>query len=275
MRRAASYVLARLPAGWIRWLGRLQFRPVMGPVVRWVGRSVLAKEGVIRHGLGAGLHFDATHGAPGYLFGTSEPDEQAILSEYLKPGNVCYDIGANVGFFATLAARLVGKDGRVYAFEPNPVCAAQARKNAALNGFDHLEVVEAAVSSSSGRVRLHFGETSTMSSSIVWTAAAGDVEVAMVSVDEFVRNSHARGPTLVMIDAEGAEVEVLKGMHDTIRRHRPVILCEVHWINDEFLGYCAERLAPLGYVARPLTGDTFPTRPDRFHALLTPMPAVA
>jgi hypothetical protein len=92
-------LLARLPAGVIRWFGRLQFQiPALGPAIGWFGRNALADEGVIQHGVGAGLSFDARGGAPGFLYGTSEPHEQAALARVLRPGDVFYDIGANVGF---------------------------------------------------------------------------------------------------------------------------------------------------------------------------------
>jgi FkbM family methyltransferase len=268
--RVLSYFVSRLPAGWIRWAGRVRDRvPLFGPVVRWLARDVLASRGVIRHGIGAGLQFDARLGSGGYLLGLAEPHEQAALGRFLKPGDVFYDLGANIGFFTTLAARLVGDGGRVYAFEPNPECAAQARRNAALNGFSHVEVIEAAVSSASGRARLHLGGTN-LSSTIVDAAPGPEIDVALMSVDDFIRDRAARGPTLVMIDVEGAEVDVLRGMRETVARHRPFIMCEVHWINDAFLSYCADQLAPIGYSVRPLTGEQFPAEPARFHALLVP-----
>jgi FkbM family methyltransferase len=242
--------------------------PFLSPLVGWLARDVLAAEGTIRHGIGAGLRFDARRGSAGYLFGTAEPEEQAALARYLKADDVFYDLGANIGFFAVLAARLVGSSGRVYAFEPNPECSSEVRRNADLNGFSNVEVVEAAVSSTSGRTWLRLGDTN-LSSAIAGNSENG-IEVALTSVDDFIREKSPRPPTLVMIDVEGAEIEVLKGMRETISRHRPLIMCEVHWIGDEFFRYCAEHLTPASYALRPLDGREFPTKPERFHALLLP-----
>lgn len=265
-----SWLIAKLPAGWIRWIGHLQFTiPIVGPFIGWFGRKVLASQGTIRYGIGKGLKFDAKGGTAGYLFGTAEPHEQDALARHLKPGDVFYDVGANVGFYATLAAHLVGGRGQVYAFEPNPTCSSQVRRNAELNGFAHVEVVEAAVSSSSGRTRLRLGNI-TGASTIMRGAESEGIEVALTSVDDFVRERSARAPTLVMIDVEGAEIEVLKGMRETIGRHSPIIMCEVHWIGAEFLEYCHEHLVPRGYTVEPLEGEQFPTEPLRFQALLTP-----
>jgi FkbM family methyltransferase len=268
-RRFLSFLASRLPSRWIRWGGRIRERfPILTPVVSWLARDVLAAQGVIRHGIGAGLRFDARRGSAGYLFGTAEPEEQAALARYLKAGDVFYDLGANIGFFAVLAARLVGNSGRVYAFEPNPECSTEVRRNADLNGFSHVEVVEAAVSSKSGRARLRLGDTN-LSSAIAGSSDAG-IDVALTTVDDFMRDRSPRPPTLVMIDVEGAEIDVLRGMRETITRHCPVIMCEVHWIGAEFLRYCAQHLAPAGYVVEPLEGREFPSEPSRFHALLLP-----
>jgi FkbM family methyltransferase len=143
------------------------------------------------------------------------------------------------------------------------------RRNARSNGFSWVEVIEAAVAATAGEAVLHLGAV-TGASSLKTGEGRPGIKVPVVAIDEWRRSSGARPPDVVMIDAEGAEIDVLRGMRETIGRHRPVILCEVHWIGDAFLAYCAEGLAPLGYHARPLYGETFPTGPQRFHALLTP-----
>jgi hypothetical protein len=151
-------VLGVLPPRIIRFVGQAQFRHAgLRRVTRRIDGLMTAREGVIRHGIGAGLRFDATDGQPGYLLGTSQPAEQAKLAEVLTPGGVFYDVGANIGFFSTLGARLVGPGGHVFAFESFPRCAERARHNTAMNGFDNVSVVEAAVGALDRDVFLELG----------------------------------------------------------------------------------------------------------------------
>src|SRR5688572_24855883 len=96
--------LARLvPPRWVGRINRMQFAlPWTAPLIRAASKSLRTGESVIRHGVGKGMRFDPSGGNAGYALGTSEPEEQALLAECLRPGDVFYDIGANVGFFAVL-----------------------------------------------------------------------------------------------------------------------------------------------------------------------------
>ena len=255
-------LVSRLPPDFIRYVGNLQFRlPVIGPLVGLAGRKLLAREGVIRYGAGAGLRFDARGGFAGYLLGTSEPLEQETLARLLKPGMVFYDIGANVGFYSTIAARIVGEAGRVYAFEPCREFAAAVRRNAALNGFDNVEVIEAAVSDREGAAEYVPGAVGANGS--VRRGEGGGVP--LVTVDGLT----LRPPDVVMIDVEGAEVGVMRGMMRTIREHRPAVMCEVHWLVGEFDEVRREMEAE-GYRCRTLDGSEFPDTPKHYHALFLP-----
>lgn len=266
LRRLIARSVSLLPPRFIRAAGGLQFRlPLVGPLIGLAGRKLVAGQGRIRHGVGAGLLFDATGGFPGYLLGTSGPLEQEALASHLKPGGVFYDIGANVGFFSTIAARLVGPEGRVYAFEPSPVSARAARLNAERNGFSHVEVIEAAVSDREGWASLKAGE-----SSATCRVEGGGGPVRLISLDSYAAASAMRPPDVVMIDVEGAEVEVLRGMAETIRLHRPVVLCEVHWLVEEFGRVRADIFDPLGYTAQTLTGEPLPAVPRHYNAIMLP-----
>jgi FkbM family methyltransferase len=238
----------------------------MGRLVGLATRRLLGT-GTIRHGVGGGLRFDATGGYLGYLLGTSEPEEQAFIGEHLAPGGVFYDVGANIGFFSTLAARLVGETGSVYAFEPHPTSCAAAQRNAELNGFATVTVVPAAVSNVEGPMTLSLADISARHH----LGTEAGIEVDVVTLDHWRRRASAPPPTLVMIDVEGSELAVLDGMREILAAHQPVVCCEVHWLGDAFLDYFRRELTTLGYTLRNLHGGPVPSS-GRWHAVIAKPP---
>ena len=151
-----------IPSSLLRFIGRLQYRiPVLGPTIRRAAARIASGEGVIQRGVGAGLKFRASVPVAGYRLGTTEPELQEALAEHLKKGDVVYDLGANVGFYTLLSARLVGPEGHVYAFEPYPKSAETTRHNLAINGFDHATVINKAVADKPGLEWLEMDTTPT------------------------------------------------------------------------------------------------------------------
>ncbi len=187
-----------------------------------------------------------------YLRGKAEPEVQAILAEQLRPGMVFYDLGANIGLFSLLAARIVGASGRVFSFEPDPKVSARLRRNVARNGFSNLMVVEAGVWSSSGDVNFVPAGASSpdhgTGSFVGSDAAVAGMPVRCVALDDFIAD--APPPAAIKCDVEGAEVEVLRGAAKLLETHRPWILCEIH---SEANGRAArELLGRLGYGVEPV-----------------------
>lgn len=257
-----------IPGSLIRWAGRAQFRyPMFRPLIHRVGQWAVGR-GVIRRGPGKGLRFDATASNPGYLAGTTEPAEQNLLAQLLKPGMVVYDLGANVGFYAVLAARFVTDSGRVYAFEPTPQLCERIRKNAALNAMDHIEVIEAAVFNRDGHLNFNvIGELSTRNR-IEPGDSGKEMPVASITIDSFAATH--RAPNLLLIDIEGAEIEAIQGAMKTIRQCRPTMMVEVHWLGQKFLDFVERELKPLGYNFATYDGKEPPAGDVRYHAILTP-----
>lgn len=270
MKQALAFAIRRLPPSVIRFLGRAQFRfPLLSGIAARANQAVTASEGTIAHGVGAGLLFDARGGYSGYLLGTSEPEEQEFLAHHLKSGDVFYDIGANVGFFATIAARLVGEDGSVFAFEPFAASAQAARSNAERNGFSHLVVVEAAVADVSGEMVLDTAGGSAKNRLSEDGTVTGPT-VTVVAIDEWRMGGGAPPPQVVMLDVEGAELRVLAGMLGTLVEHRPLIVCEVHWLGNDFFEFVDKYVLPIGYRLLALDGEV-PVKPVRWHAVLQPV----
>jgi FkbM family methyltransferase len=226
----------RLPAPALRWVGRQQFRPVIGPVVKALGSRLLHGSRVVAHGQAAGMRIDPAGAAAGYALGTSEPVIQDLFAGLIPAGGVVWDIGANVGFYTLIASRLIG-DGRVFAFEPLPENQAAIRRNLALNEIANVELVEVALSDREGSAQLE------MHASPTWakldttadttfkgdSAVAGRVEVAVSTLDAQLARLPA--PNVVKMDIEGAEVAALRGAARLLSEVRPTLICEFHGTN--------------------------------------------
>jgi len=193
-----------------------------------------------------------------------EPETQTVLRTTLKRGDVFYDVGAHIGFFSLLAARLVGTGGKVVSLEPDPDNFRQLGEHIARNGVPQVRAVNAAAWSRAGSVAFHRAAPRSSGNRGAVTAAgsaadAPEIEVTAVTLDDLA-DAHGQ-PAMIKIDVEGGEIEVLKGAAGLLATRRPAVLCEIHspanW--DAFRA----ALADLPYSIRPLTGaDAVP-----FHVL--------
>lgn len=185
-------------------------------------------------------------GYPGYWLGTFEKEKQQFIADLIKPGSVVFDIGAHVGFYTLLAAHKVGENGKVYAFEPAPNNINYLKKHVALNEFDNVHVIEAAVADSDGTTYFDF-RTSSYSGQI---ADGGDVEVVLRSLDSLIQSGEVEQPDLIKIDVEGAESLVLDGSQSLLANYKPKLLIAIH--GSEQLALCEQKLQTLGYDVEKL-----------------------
>ena len=220
----------------MRWFSRQQFRPVIGPVVRTSTSWLRNRPRVVAHGRAAGMRIDPAGANAGYALGTTEPLVQDVFAEQVKSGYVVWDIGANIGFYSLIAARLVG-DGEVVAFEPLPANVAAIRRNIELNGVTNVKVVSLALADTEGRadLQIHSEQTWAKLDTTADTAfqqeldVAGHVSVELSTIDRQLQTLPA--PDLVKIDIEGAEVAALRGASELLATCRPIVICELHGTN--------------------------------------------
>jgi FkbM family methyltransferase len=206
-----------------------------------------------------------------------EPQVVAALSRLVRPGDVCADLGANVGFFTLLLSRLAGPAGRVVAFEPRDDMAGYLERN--LAGSTGIDVCRAAVSDGGAdRVELHSGEWGTeVRSTILPDLAQREaldgrqvVTVPAVTLDD------SFGPgerlDLVKVDIEGAESVVLEGAHRILGEQRPVFVVEFHRdVGWPIVGH----LADAGYRFESWDGTRIgtPGKPDEVPSYFVALPA--
>lgn len=218
----------------------------------------------IRSGVGQGLIFEAGRYIPDFEHGTSEIPLQRVLEQNLQSGQVFYDVGANVGFFTLIAARLVGMTGRVYAFEPVPANAAAIRHNLELNDFGHVDVIEKAVSDHAGFEELQvtgFAGGSTLASAGTPLDITAQLTVPLVVLDDLLAAGQLQPPHMVKIDVEGAELAVLHGMKNLLTSARPSIVFEVDdadpGVAQQKYDACAHFLLANGYAVQQMD-DAYP-----------------
>ena len=230
MARAAARLAGALPPRLTRPLARsLVGGPRRRRTFAWINAHLLdGLDNTIQRGPAAGLRFHG--GKAGYLLGASEPAVQAALVDHLNPGDVIYDVGANVGYMSVLAARLVGPAGRVECFEPLPANIDVLRRNLESNDFANFAIHEVAVSDHDGHVRMSLGDGLRMGNGqIVQTTDQATIEVPVQRLDGL----RLRAPQLVKVDVEGVELAVLRGMAETLAAHRPTIIVELHGVDDK------------------------------------------
>ena len=271
MRRIANAIIRVIPVSLIQFVSRNQYRV---PAFRWLfvwGASwVKHQDGVILHGAGEGLRFNAASSHSGFILGNHETAVQQFLASVLRPGMVYYDVGANVGFFATIAARLVGPSGKVVCFEPLPENARQIQHNAQLNGFENVTVRCEALGSSNRTEVFHtsteptWGMLATVGK--LPEKASGKIEVKVRTLDS-LKAEGLLGPDVIKMDIEGAEADALKGARETLRAHRPLLVIELHRTNAAVTSVLEE----LDYDAAVL-GSSLPVSDVEWDANIVAVP---
>lgn len=256
---SASHSQGRLAQLLLRYaspLAELRRVPVLGRCVSWAGAKLVPRDALawvqVQSGPARGLwlHLNPRTGKT-YFEGGGEPEVQEALQQHLHAGMTFYDVGANIGFFSLLAARLVGKDGRVVAFEADPEIAARLREHVVRNEFGWITVEEKAVWSEPRTV--FFARTDPATSPdrglghVVSSGAGDTIQVSGVSLDDYARTQAA--PDFLKCDVEGAEVEVFRGADRLLKEKRPGIICEMH--SEENHRTLLEEFSRAGYTCKP------------------------
>jgi FkbM family methyltransferase len=235
--------------------------PIIGTAVRKLAQRVVPREMRIwvniRGGLGKGLalHLDPRFEMD-YASGRYELRIQKALSAHLQPGSVVYDVGAHIGVVSMFASELVGTTGEIFAFEADPENARRIEAHVRRNNLGQIRVFSCAVWSSVGQ--LSFERASAHSSRNQGSVASASgrtkqdvMVVESVSLDSFAQRHPP--PTLIKIDVEGAEAEVLRGAEQTVSQSHPVVICEVHHTQaeEDVCGWLSQR----GYSFEWLDGS--------------------
>lgn len=166
-----------------------------------------------------------------FVYGIREPFNVKAMQKEIKPGDIVVDIGANIGYYALLEARLVGKKGKVYAIEPVPKNIELLTKNIELNNYSNIEVFQMAIGSENKKDFIHISKLRNICSmaqqEIYRSTYTHKVPVQVITLDDFLKDKAY--PDLVRMDVEGYEFEIIKGMKETLKVNNPLkLFVELH-----------------------------------------------
>jgi len=176
----------------------------------------------------------STEGGLKYLqpsMGSVDPDLLALAAETIRPGDMVWDIGANVGLFTFAAAVAAGPNGHVLALEPDTLLVRLLRRSATANhGLAPVEILPLAVADKVGVARFHVAKRNRATNHLdgFGRSMAGGIRITelvpTVTLDWLA--SQFPMPNVLKIDVEAAELEVLGGGRSVLCS-RPTIICEV------------------------------------------------
>ncbi len=172
-----------------------------------------------------------------YWLGTYEVALLESVGKLIQPGWVVYDVGANVGYLTVLFAKLTGKNGKVYAFEPLPANIERLVKNVEANDVkEQVIVCPYAIGDRRDEVVFYLGNSDdTGKVETIVTANEKETKenkdkliVEMITLDEFAEQNTDHYPQLIKMDIEGAEVLAIKNMQRILQTIKPFMIIEIH-----------------------------------------------
>ena len=163
-----------------------------------------------------------------FYFGDyDERHELSLLRRILLPGDIFWDVGANIGFYTLTASPLVGPQGRVVAFEPAAHAWKSLITNVSLNPSSNVQPVQIALADAAGQAVLYRqADFADGGASLIRLAGyhADAEEVATTTLDLFLAQSGSPPPTFIKIDVEGLEGNVLLGARHILHGEQPPLL---------------------------------------------------
>jgi FkbM family methyltransferase len=177
-----------------------------------------------------------------YFIGDYEPTISEIFRKIIRRGNVCLDVGANVGWYSTLFQRLVGETGEVHAFEPVPRTFEFLKRNVNLNKTsDNIVLNNVALGDAEKQVDIHLFPDLPDGHASISTFGRQRFETfpcRMITLDSYLDERNISNVNLVKIDIEGAELMMLKGASKLfMQKILPILEIEMALATSKSFGY--------------------------------------
>ena len=157
-----------------------------------------------------------------------EPIETELFKKEIKDGDIVVDIGANIGYFTLLMAKLVGINGKIISFEPEPSNFTLLNKNVIINNYQNVTLEKKGISDYNGRCKFFLSTDAPGMHSLHKIDSKGEeINIDVIKLDEYFNTTGLIDKiSLIKIDVEGAELQVLNGMKTILKNKKLKLLIE-------------------------------------------------
>lgn len=166
--------------------------------------------------------------------GNWEPYLAPIIRPFISTDSLFLDIGANIGYHSLHVASLC-QDARCISFEPHPVICKQLSANIQINNFSNVKAYPLAIGNREGTTKFYMQNDQSYNrgmSAIDYYEGIGteysEIKVDMTTLDEFLNQEDKKKVSVIKIDTQGNEYQVLQGAKKVIAESRPIIAIEHH-----------------------------------------------
>ncbi len=213
-----------------------------------------------------------------------EKDNFEFLKKTVKTGDTVLDIGAHIGLFSVVAAKITGNNGKVYAFEPAPATNALLQQTIRINKLENtIEGRNEAMGKENGKTVFFIsdvvGDNSNSLVSYKVDRELKGIDITVMSIDSFAKEKNIKKINFIKIDVEGAEYDTIRGADATMTSHRPFISIGLHpngiTAKGDNLGdiydFIIQHKYEVIYHDKSMSRDEFCSETDLFDVHLMPL----
>jgi len=154
-----------------------------------------------------------------------EETETRFVLDNVKKGDIVLDVGANIGYYTLILAKLVDEQGKVFAFEPEPNNFHVLKKNVRANGYNNVKLERVVVSNKKSKTKLYVSKENVGEHRIYKSSTVSNdyINVEMIRLDDYFVNHNLMDKiSFVKMDVEGSELGVLEGMKEILARNKKI-----------------------------------------------------
>lgn len=196
----------------------------------------------------------------GLYFGYDNEESRSYdrLLNLVKPGFLCIDVGANIGY-VSMRMGSAQRDVTVIGFEPDPLNYFRAKENLALNHFDNISIHHLGLGEQKGEAVMEIRTAGNLGGNRIGKSGTSGEKVPITTLDLFFDQRERTAIDLIKIDVEGYELKVLKGAKKILSADHPILFVEINDDNLRYQGDTAHELIKylmeLGYKDFIHTGN--------------------